>query len=131
MRCEIKDAQIGLYSFGRLQGNSPSSLRYSINCSNLRDPQGHKNLTKLYGDGRAPEIMKWIKDGDDRVPAIIETVILAAELAIDGAGETYVTIGLWDHQGRWIAPAITELVADALDAKDFRVHVKHYGIGGV
>jgi hypothetical protein len=124
---EVSKAQVGIYSFGRLRGKQPASLRYAINCTNLRDPRGHKTLTIAHNDGRAEEVKSWIKD-DPRLPAIIDTVVMSVQLAIEAGEERYVTLGFWDHHGQWCAPAIAELVADELDRLGYNMYIQHLGV---
>lgn len=118
MRVELKNAKVGIYS--AKIGAIPNST-YIIDVSNFRDPMGQKEFRKL--DGRDEKVKEWI-NSDRRVPALIDAVAQVAIDAAKNAGVNYLSICLYDHHGKWIAPALAEIVADKL-AEHVDVAVRH------
>lgn len=129
---------IGIFSFGEQDRVKPKS-QYEFNVANLRDPQGQVQFKGLAGND--PAIVKWIAE-DPRVAGIVSNCLLLAEdllsKRVKGDQSTgtkvesissYVSISFRDHHGKWIAPAIAEIVANKL-AETWDVAVKHCTIDG-
>jgi hypothetical protein len=101
-------------------------LRYRIPVTGLRDPANQKVFDPSIKDGRHPDVQKWIRE-DKRVQAVVDAVKLLAFSHIIAHKDTFVSIGIHDYHGKWIAPAIGEIVAAELDP-DFKVSLIHKGL---
>jgi len=126
-RCELEKAHVLVVSFGRQHPKQPSALRYVVNATGLRDPLGHKTFKNEKLNGADDEVVNWVAE-DPRVPALCDTFRLIVDLGYEAQGDDFVTIGVWDHQGKWIAPAVVESLANALEDGGYKVAVMHYGI---
>ena len=130
------DADIGIYSFGE-KGNVTPKVQFEFDCTSLRDPTGQKQFANLTGTSVA--VREWIK-ADDRVNAIVASCRLLANDLIKPKPRTsfgkteMIQVSKWlsfsfkDFHGKWAAPAMAELVADALDLDGYKVTVVHYGL---
>lgn len=128
--------QVGVYSFGDKCAKQPVS-QFEFNVSKLRDPAGQKQFSSL--SGVAPEVRDWVS-ADLRVAGIVaDCRILANDLLTpkpvsDGiktevrATSKWVSFSFRDIHGKWISPAVAELVADALSKDGFNVTVTHWGL---
>lgn len=119
MRTTIQNAEIGLYSL------SPASHIGIIPCyvfdvKNMRDPI-HKFRDS---DGSDPKLKEWMLE-DPRVKAVVDMVRLLVLDHVDHQGCSWMTFGFLAHHERWQARGITEIVADALSAEEFKVAVIH------
>ena len=122
-------AQIGIYTAGRESSSQPTGT-YTIDVSNLRDPLSSKSLRATYTDGRAGEVQKFVSD-DPRIPAIRDMVILLADMYVkppSGGTSKWVSFVFKDVHGKWIAPAVGELIADSLSNLGYQVAVAHWEI---
>lgn len=130
MRVESSQAEIGLYTWGKKVSKTTVPLAsYVIDVSGFRDPMSNRGFRKLYPDGRCGEVQKYVKE-DPRYPAISDSVRMIAEMHLRGEGSDskWVSIGIMDYHGLWIAPPIGELLADELDRAGFRVSLYHYDV---
>jgi RNase adaptor protein for sRNA GlmZ degradation len=75
-------------------------------------------------DGRDTAVMNFVEQ-DKRIPVLVNEMLSLAHAHVTAAQEHHITIGLEDRHGRWIAPAVGELVAEALDAAGFKVSITH------
>lgn len=103
----------------------PSTARYYFQVANFRDPQSKRGLRLL--DGRDEPVKKFV-GADPRVKLIRDEVLSLAYTHIRGEKEAFFSLALEDRHGKWIAPAIGEIVADALDDAGFKVVVVHRGL---
>ena len=130
MRVEPNEAEIGLYTWGKLLKRSfIPQASYAIDVSGLRDPQSNRGFKKQFKDGRAGVIQEFVRE-DPRYQAIRETVEMLAfmHLRSDGRDEKWLSIGLMDYHGLWIAPALGESIADVLSNSGYRVSCFHYDV---
>ena len=130
------NADIGIYSFGE-KGNVFPRVQFEWDCRSLRDPTGQKQFAAL--TGAHDSVKSWVKE-DERVATIISCCRLIANDLIKPKARTttgtteIVQISKWlsfsfkDFHGKWSAPAMAELVADALDLDGYKVTVVHYGL---
>lgn len=125
MRVEPALAQVLIYSLKK--DSSKTGLELDINVSVFRDPLGHKTLTKAFHDGRAIAVMEWV-NLDPRMAGLKETITLYVYDKIVHGKQNKLIIGFRDFHGRWIAPAVAEIIADTLSAKAFQVGVLHDGL---
>lgn len=125
-RASCTDAELGLYSYGRIAKGAKPNVCYIIDVSGLRDPQTNRGFRNNYKDGRAGEVQKYVAE-DPRIEAIVDQVKLLAEMHLrgNGADKQWLTFGFRDHHGRWTSPAVCEIVADVMDRSGFKVHVSH------
>jgi hypothetical protein len=129
-RVDHAKAELGIYTFGKDSPNRPGSVQYIIDCAGLRDPGSSGSLRKTYTDGRPGEVQQYVNE-DPRVRAIIETIrtIAFMHLRSQGADGKWLSFGLQDHHGKWIAPAVGELAADALSNAGYGVSLHHSDCG--
>lgn len=127
--------QIGIYSFGLNTVKQPSA-QFEFDVSKFRDPVGQKQFNRALGT--CPDVRDWVGQ-DKRVAGVIQMCQLLAEDLVrphkkaDGKEEAisgWLSISFKDHHGKWISPAIAELVANQLDADGFSVIVLHHEIVG-
>jgi hypothetical protein len=119
-------AQIGIYTFGQKSHNFVGTCQYYINVAGLRDPGSSGQIRSQYVDGRAGGVQQYIAD-DVRVKVISEQIRLIAymHLRSQAADNKWLSFGLVDYHGRWIAPAIGEIVADNLSDLGYSVSLYH------
>lgn len=122
MRVEPAVAQVLIYSLKK--DSIKLGLELDINVGNFRDPLGHKTLTTQFFDGRAQVVRDWIAL-DPRMKGLTETILLYVYDKIVHGEQNKLIIGFRDHHGRWIAPAVAEIIADGVSAKAFPVGVLH------
>lgn len=132
-RVTLTQAEIALYTYGRKvkTGRVVPSSDYVIDVDGLRDPLSNRGFKNEFRDGRPVKVREFIKE-DPRVPAIIDTVKLLVEAHVRSVGHdrTWVAISLRDHHGKWIAPAIGEVLADTLAADGYKVSLMHIDLEG-
>lgn len=117
MITSVSEAEIGLYAIATLKPPSPIPFTYKFNLSHFRDPQGQITLRKL--TGKDAEVQAFIL-ADPRTKAIIHAAeMIAAEKA------KWVSMGFYDHHGRWISAGMIELIAKQLDAANYKVAICH------
>ena len=121
---------IGVYS-GSID-NHPQG-QFEFNVTGFRDPSGQVQFKSAgLANGIYPDVRDWV-GRDRRVPIILRDCRLIAEdlLANKSDGKpvsSWLSFSFADHHGRWIAPAIAELVANHLSEAGFNVLVHHSGI---
>ena len=125
---------IGVYSGTE---NKHPIGQFKFNVSTFRDPAGQvqfkqKDSNEAGLNGTVPEVRDWVAK-DRRVPIIVKECRLLAEDLIapqaDGkAVSAWLSFSFVDYHGRWIAPAIAELVANHLSEAGFNVLVHHAGL---
>ena len=119
--------QVGVYSFSTREGRMPNA-QMEFDCSKLRDPQGQRQFSGYTGDGE--QVRKWVAK-DPRVDAIIQSCrMVAADLLTIQTGHSaartdWVSFSFKDPQGKWISPAVAELVAEALSEDGWKVATEH------
>jgi RNase adaptor protein for sRNA GlmZ degradation len=106
-RVSSHTAKVNIVSFGRVTVTPPGP-KYSIDVTGLRDPSCQ--FAKTHKDGRSPDIQAWLR-ADPRVDIIVREIKQLCAVHLDSMKETYLSIGFVDHHGKWIAPAIAEIVA--------------------
>ena len=121
--------QIGLYSSGQTAIKTAGQFEFDL--LSFRDPAGQKQFSNL--NGTHPEVREWMKL-DRRIPFIIEDCLLLADdlikpkqndAAVARGVSTWLSFGFRDQHGKWAAPAVAELVADALDKAGYLIVVWH------
>ncbi len=133
MRVEFTDKtkpNIGIYSFGENSANPPNA-QFEFDVRLFRDPVGQKQFNRALGI--QPDVRDWVGQ-DKRAKGVIEMCQMLAEDLIrpHKKGDKEEPISIWlslsfrDHHGKWIAPAIAELVANQLDKDGFTVAVCHH-----
>ncbi len=122
---------VGIYSYAS-NGSRNIVGQFEFDVSSFRDPLGQKQfLTK--SSGIDPEVRDWVGQ-DHRVPILIKECRMLAEDLIrhkkDGqaAPSTWLSFSFKDFHGKWISPAVAELVADELSNAGFMVTVYHSAI---
>jgi RNase adaptor protein for sRNA GlmZ degradation len=97
----------------------------------MRDPMSNRGFKQKFADGRPGEVQKFVAE-DPRYDAILDTVKFLAHTQLRSAAATgkWLTISIRDHHGKWIAPAVGELLADALTRDGYKVHVYHQDLFG-
>lgn len=125
----VKDANVALYSMGRIAGNAINSFspRLLFDVEKFRDPQGVASFRSSGKTGLSPDVRLFVED-DPRVPALKNLVALYATDALKDARSPFISFGFKCQKGIWISPAIVEIVADHLSALDFKVLVRHHGL---
>jgi len=121
-RTSYAQADIALYS-RKIGNNKTSATQYQVVLTNFRDPMGRRDLRGLPGTNK--RVKDFIKD-DRRFKAIVDYFRMVAYDVVKQQKHTYVSITFEDCHGRYISPAVTELVADALEADGYKVMVQHY-----
>ena len=127
---------VGIYSFG-VKGNITPKCQFTVDVTKFRDPSGQKQFKNL--NGIDPEVRDWVGE-DARMAGVVENCLLIADdllkpkAVADGEKTTVAPASAWlsiafkDHHGRWAAPAVAELVAEALSKAGFTVATTHYGL---
>jgi hypothetical protein len=128
---------IGIYSYG-VKGSARPTAQFDFDVSKWRDPSGQKQFAGRTS-GQEPEVRDWAGE-DNRTEAVISACLLLANDLVkphprgNGTTTTLIPESAWlsfafhDVHGRWAAPAIAELVADALDKAGYTVAVAHHGL---
>lgn len=126
MKTDIDKAEVGIYTFGKDSPNRPSTVQYIFEVAGLRDPQSNRGFSKTYKDGRPGEVQNYVED-DPRVKAIIQEIRAFAymHLRSDAKDNKWLSFGIKDNHGRWIAPAVGELVAERLSQLKYGVYLCH------
>ena len=123
--------QVGVYSYAS-SGADPKT-QFVFNVGRFRDPQGQVQFAGK--NGTDPTVQDWILS-DNRVKAVVrDCQILAMDLLkphppSDKPRTEWVSFSFFDHHGKWIAPAVAELVAKDLTSKGFKVAVHHLTLRG-
>lgn len=138
MRVDFNDLKnkpdIGVYSSGSKSPVGVASGQFEFNVSYLRDPAGQKLFVGL--NGTYPDVRDWVKE-DRRVPVIVkDCLILADDIrkpktragGQNGPMSTWLSFSFQDFHGKWVAPAVAELVANALSEAGYNVAVHHKGL---
>lgn len=125
---------IGVYSLGSVNGGDRQFSQFEFRVDKLRDPCGQK---QFYGmSGRNVEVQTWLKV-DERVDAITKECLLIADDLVkpkpreDGTrtevrpASTWLSFAFKDFHGKWIAPAMAEIVAQALSDVGYTVALFH------
>lgn len=127
-RVKPYEAQVGIYTYGE-KGKAASvpNAQYVINVAGLRDPSSNRGYRQKYKDGRPGEIQDYVKE-DPRVEAIVHQIKMLAHIGLrsDAQDGKFLSFALRDHHGVWIAPAIGEIVTDALDREGYAVALFHF-----
>lgn len=128
-----KDAkpQIGVYSAGK-RGGKATSGQFEFDVSTFRDPAGQSQFKGK--DGTDLAVREWIKK-DSKIQALVNDCLILADDMIKpkkhegsstpSAASAWLSFIFRDHNGVWTAPAIGEIVTDALIAKGYTVAVYH------
>jgi hypothetical protein len=124
MRVDAGSSQVSIYTYGKVSPVQPGAA-YVIDVMGLRDPMSNRGFRQRYEDGRPGEVQDYVK-GDPRLQAIIDEVRLLAYLHVDCEQDKWISIGVRDFHGKWISPAVGELIAEALDNLGYRTYVYHY-----
>lgn len=127
MRTTEAQAQVNIYSYGRSSPGGAPQAKYTIDVRGLRDPVGNRALKGQCEDGRGQAVQEWVAD-DERVPIIVGELVGLAVAHIKNGHDTYVSIGISDHHGKWLAPAVAEILASAMETAGFSVSVRHQGL---
>ena len=115
-----RDAHCTIYTFGSKR-QYPPACQYIIDVSNWRDPMGQPSLKNL--DGRDIKVKNWI-DHDPKTKALIETVgMILLDACPPDTSKSWTSIGLRDFHGKWIAPALGELIMEFLDHSPRHEHI--------
>lgn len=120
---QFPGASITVHSY-RNNGYAPL-IRWTCDASNFRDPIGQKQFKYL--NGKSESVRDFVAK-DPRVKVVIEEFCALAHVVIKEANERYVSFGVSDRHGLYIAPAIVEMLADALRTEGFQVYVQHHEI---
>ena len=128
-------ATIGIYSYGS-KGSVFPKTQFDFDLTKFRDPGGQKQFNGVIGTHSS--VKEWMKE-DERVSALIsDCKLIADDLVkpkprVDGsktevtAQSAWLSIAFHDFHGKWAAPAVAELVADALNDAGYTICVTHYG----
>ena len=117
----IMNAQVSIVS----HGDAPPVLksRFTFDCTRLRDPEGQPQLKSLDGDHMLVRL--WVS-ADPRVKLMSDMCLLYVnDMLRETPSKNFITFAFRDKKGKWIAPAVAEVVATALEQKGLRVHVAH------
>jgi hypothetical protein len=130
MRVDPSQAEIGIYTWGtKIPREYVPVANYIVNVAGFRDPQSNRGFKKKFLDGRGGEIQEYVSE-DPRFVAVSDTVLMLAyvHLRSEAKDNKWLSIGLTDYHGLWIAPAVGELVADLLSDLNYKVSLFHYDI---
>lgn len=128
----LQQAELGIYTYGRLvPREAPPMSQYVIDVAGLRDPLSNRGFKHKYSDGRPGEVQDFVRE-DSRMNAILDTVKLIAHMQLRSmAGDgKWLSFGIRDHHGKWIAPAVGEILADELSRAGYKVALHHHDVGG-
>lgn len=122
--------QIGIYSYASTAQKSLAG-QFEFDVSQFRDPAGQKQFLGRDICGVDAEVRDWVGQ-DRRVPVLVKECRLLAEDLIrpkqnEKAPCQWLSISFKDRHGKWIAPAVAELVANALSDDGFTITVYHSG----
>lgn len=125
-RVDHAHAELGIYTFGEKSKNFVGTCQYYIKVSGLRDPGSSGGIRSQFADGRAGGVQQYLKD-DPRVQAIIDQVRILAymHLRSQSRDNKWLSFALVDHHGKWIAPALGEMMADQLSQIGYSVSLNH------
>jgi hypothetical protein len=127
-RVNLAQSEIALYTFGKLCKSpiTPPATDYLIDVAGMRDPMSNRGFKLQFSDGRPGLVQKFVSE-DPRYNAIEESVKFLAHIQLKSkaASGKWLTIAFRDHHGKWIAPAVGELVADSLSREGYKVHLFH------
>lgn len=132
----VSKANIGVYSFGtkNVSGQKRQFAQFEFDVSKLRDPQGQKQFSG--SNGLDKKVQEWIKD-DIRISGLVRECLLIADdlvkpkARVDGTKTEVTQVSSWlsfsfkDFHGKWTAPAIAEIVANALSEAGYNVAIFH------
>lgn len=121
-RVQATLAKVGLYS---LPYTANPFQAYLVDLSAFRDPMGQPDLRLL--DGRDARVREWIKDDPRYIPLLHEVRCLVADV-IGSQKKAWMSIAFRDHHGKWISPAVAELIGDELDKLGYDVSVTHVAL---
>lgn len=89
--------------------------RYRWDLTNLRDPVGQLTLRSQCINGKDERVVTWMAK-DPKVIAAVSAAALHAWIHLaDPQGEQNVSFVFHDQKGRWISPAVAELVRRRVD----------------
>lgn len=122
-RTDVNKSEVSIYTWGKKEAKeSYHNPRWIIDVSDWRNPECNAAMRK-YPDGRNPEVIKWMEE-DPRVGVLSKQLRSISHMMLRSMKDTWITIGIIDHHGKWTAPAIAEIVANDL-ASHFTVGVEH------
>jgi hypothetical protein len=122
-------AQLALYSCG-VETDPQPNANYIIDVSGLRDPLSNRGFRYTHNDGRALDVQKFVEE-DPRIDAIRQQVAILAYLHFGGRRDApWMSLAFRDHHGKWISPAVTELMAESLSNMGYAVSVHHFALEG-
>lgn len=125
-RTGVGQAEVGIYTYGKKTTTTPPTTAYVIDVCGLRDPQASGDMRRANGDGRTIACQQYVKQ-DKRVEAIVDQIKLLAHMhkRSSAADQKWLSFAIADHHGRYLAPAIGELAANALSNMGFKVSCWH------
>ncbi len=115
-------AEVIIYTYGKLT-NYPPSPKYVVNVSEWRNPECNKEVNQNM-DGRSPKVLIWMEE-EKRVGLLSKAIKNLVNLHLGPMKEAYFSIGLMDHKGKWIAPAVGEILVRDLSDR-WKVAIKHF-----
>lgn len=126
------EAEVVLYTWGASLSPAIRPVpHFTFDLSAFRDPIGNAYFRNNYPNGTAAEVITWLK-ADKRIDAIAENLLIHIWQEWAGlqspTSVLWFTAGLWDHMGKWIAPAAAEAIADIIAAEDWNVWTAHFSI---
>lgn len=128
-RVEAATAQISIYTWGTKANLTyrPQPM-YLVDVSDWRNPGCNGKIRGNHQDGTAPAVIKWMEE-DPKVGILSREIRRLATMQLmskqkTGAVQTYISLGIIDHHGKWGAPAVAEAIARDLESY-FRVGVSH------
>lgn len=128
-RSEPQSAQVWVTS-DKMKTTYPLTRgRMWADLTEWRDPIGQPHLTKVCEDGRDVRVREWIS-AEPRLSSFLAGMELIVRSFVPLNSSSFLTIGVYDKKGIWIAPAVAEILADHLAAKGYRVHVRHDAVKG-
>lgn len=129
MRTGIGAAEVGIYTYGKKVTTTPPTTAYVIDVCGLRDPQASGEMRRANGDGRTHACQQYVAE-DKRVQAIIDEIKLLTHMhkRSSAADQKWLSFAIADYHGRYLAPAIGELAANALSNLGYKVSCWHTAI---
>jgi RNase adaptor protein for sRNA GlmZ degradation len=130
-RVDHSKAEVGIYTFAAESPNRVATCQYLINVVGLRDPSSSGMIRSVHKDGRPGEVQDYIQE-DPRVKAVVDQIRLLTymHLKSEGRDGKWLSFGIHDHHGKWIAPAIGEIAARTLDTAGYHVSLFHADLEG-